>query len=421
MGLDVFFAKEFPDPEQHLLAHYRIESDEPIERAAMKIAAEESIGTWTEVKTITTRVRRDLAAKVYNVKGRMASIAFPIELFDVQIGGIPSILSIVAGNLFGLRALRAVRLMDLEFPPDVVSHFKGPKFGVEGVRRMLGTDRDRRPHLGTIVKPKVGLTPRETANVAYEAALGGVDMIKDDETLVNQKFCPLWDRLHEVMEALDKATEETGRKIFYALNITTGADRITDVAEKALENGANMLMVDIITAGFPSLQALAEDPSIDVPLHAHRAMHAAMTRNREHGIHMNVLAKLARLAGADQLHTGTAAGKMGEENEVAEISRINEMLRAPMNGLKPVLPAASGGIHPGLVPENVEALGRDIVLNAGGGIHGHPRGTRAGARAMRQAIDAHMMGASLSDYAEKHVELREALQLWGTRQDYRYA
>ncbi|MHA1363271.1 MAG: RuBisCO large subunit C-terminal-like domain-containing protein, partial [Candidatus Freyarchaeota archaeon] len=314
-------------------------------------------------------------------------------------------------------ALRNVRLLDAEFPETVLTHFPGPKYGLEGVRKIAGTEKSRRPHLGTIIKPKVGLSPKETAEVAYEAAVGGVDLVKDDETLVSQSFCPLEERLSKVMEKIDLVKEETGRTVFYALNITGNLRKLFEFADYAVENGANMIMLDILLCGFSALRRLAEDPSVRLPIHCHRAFHAAFTRNPLHGVHMKVIARLTRLAGGDQLHTGTAAGKMGLRKETGEVVESNKALLQEWGGMKPVFPVASGGIHPALVPKNIEVLGTDLVINAGGGIHGHPDGTRAGATAMRQAIDAAMQKIPLEKYAETHLELRKALEKWG----YRYA
>lgn len=408
------------DPDKYIVCSYYVEPGEAIEGSAqaagMEIAAEESIGTWTTVKTAEPL---RYAGKVFKVEaqgdGHIVQIAFPLELFDVE-AGLSHLLSDVSGNLYGLSAIKNVRFLDFHPPKAYLKEFKGPKFGIEGVREIVGTKADRRPHLGTIIKPKVGLSPKETAEVAYEAAVGGVDFIKDDETLTSQKFCPLLDRLTSVMEKLDKAKEETGRTVMYALNITSDLNRLFDYADKAIANGANCLMVDFLCVGLPALRALAEDPSVKVPIHVHRCMHAAMTRNPKHGIHMMVLAKLVRLAGGDQLHTGTAAGKMEKPGgKAAEVRRVNDFLREEWNHVKPTMPVASGGVHPALVPYNLERLGRDIVVNAGGGIHGHPWGTRAGAKAMRAAFDAALKGVSLEEYAKRVPELKAALDYWGSQ------
>jgi ribulose-bisphosphate carboxylase large chain len=258
----------------------------------------------------------------------------------------------------------------------------------------------------------LGLNPADTADLAYEAALGGVDFIKDDETLTDHAFCPMKERVEAVMARLDEAKSETGRNVLYAVNVSDRADKIVLRAEEAIERGANTLMVDVITCGYSALQALAEEPGINVPIHVHRTMHAAMTRNPEHGIAMRPLARLVRMTGGDQLHTGTVSGKMGGKAE--ELVLDNHALTDPWFGFKPVFPVASGGLHPGKVHAELEALGTEIVLQAGGGIHGHPDGTAAGARAMRQAADAFLEGVSATEYAKTHIELARALKLWGT-------
>jgi len=399
---------------QDVIAVYYFRPDENTnpEYAAQAISDEETTGTWTDISTRLDYVRR-LDGHVEMLEsyldGYITKIRYPAEIFDK--GNIPQYLSVVAGNLFGLGRLRSVRLLDVEFPRSLCN-FSGPQFGMEGVRKLIGTEKSGRPHVGTIIKPKVGLTPKDTAHVAYEAAVGGVDFIKDDETLTNQDFCPMKDRVEEVMAGLDKAMSETGRKILYAVNISDRADKIVERAEEALECGANTLMIDVITCGFSAIEALSELKSIKVPLHIHRTMHGAMTRNPEHGIAMRPIAKLVRMAGGDQLHTGTVSGKMG--HDPSEVITDNKILTGPMYTFKPVFPVSSGGLHPGKVRAELESLGTDIVLQAGGGIHGHPDGTRSGASAMRQAVDAYMEGSLPEEYAKDHIELRRALEKWGS-------
>jgi ribulose-bisphosphate carboxylase large chain len=166
----LFFAQESDiDLEQNIIGTYSIRSSRfSTKESAEQIAMEESIGTWTDITTET--------------------VAYPLELFDPETGGIPNLLSIVAGNLFGLTGLDRVKLLDIDLPKQYVQSYPGPRFGIEGIRQLVGTLKNRRPHVGTIIKPKVGLTPTDTAKVAYEAASGGLDLIKDDETLTSQKF-----------------------------------------------------------------------------------------------------------------------------------------------------------------------------------------------------------------------------------------
>ena len=376
-----------------------------IEEAAGGVAAESSIGTWTELTTVKPYVEK-LAARVFSIEENNVKISYPIELFE--FGNIPNILSSVSGNVFGLRTLKNLRLNDIHFLPKLVRSFKGPKYGVEGIRKLLKVYD--RPLVGTIIKPKLGLKTLDHAKVAYEAWVGGCDIVKDDENLSSQRFNPFEDRVIKTLESRDKAEEETGERKVYMVNITAETKELLKRAEFMLNHDGEYVMVDILTCGFAALQTLREQ-DFNLVIHAHRAGHAAFTKNPKHGISMRVIAKIARIIGVDQLHVGTVVGKMFETRE--EVAENCEALRKEMNGLKPVLPVASGGLHPGLVPALIEFFGKDFVIQAGGGIHGHRDETVAGAKAMRQAVDATLKDIPLSEYAKTHRELEIALQMWG--------
>ncbi|MEM2365275.1 MAG: type III ribulose-bisphosphate carboxylase [Candidatus Bathyarchaeia archaeon] len=394
-----------PD-ETDLICAFRIEPDGiSMEEAAGAVAAESSIGTWTELGTERPYVKR-LAARVYKIEGDRIEIAYPIELFEP--GNMPNVLSSIAGNVFGLRALRGIRLEDVRFPMGLLKGFRGPRYGIGGIREALRI-RDR-PLLGTIIKPKLGLRTEDHAQVAYEAWIGGCDIVKDDENLSSQAFNPFEERLLKTLEARDRAEGETGERKAYMVNITAEAGRMLERAEFVLGHGGEYVMVDVLTCGFAALQTLRER-DLDLIIHGHRAGHAAMTRNPRHGISMRALAKALRAVGVDQLHIGTVVGKMFESKE--EVAGNLEALKEEMGHLKPVMPVASGGLHPALVPAIIDFFGIDVVIQAGGGIHGHPRGTIEGARAMRQAIEAALGGVPLAEYAKAHGELRMALEAWG--------
>jgi len=400
-----------PDPDSYVLSQYLVESDLPLTEAGKRVAEEESVGSWTNVTTMTSSIFDRLAAKVYRVDETqgMVFIAYPTELFEE--GNLYQWLSVVAGNLFGLSSLKNVRLIDVSVPNRLLKSFSGPKFGIEGVRGIIGTSRDRRPHIGCIFKPKVGLSPDEMANLAYQVGKNGVDFLKDDETLTDQAFCPLEDRVSLVSEALDRVYQETQRKVIYSANITCGPSDFMDRADIAIENGATALMVDAMVSGLECIRTLAEDPSVTVPIHVHRTMHAAFTRNPKHGVAFPVMALLTRIAGGDQLHVGTAGiGKM--ESEEREVKKSIGALTSGLPNMRKVFPVASGGIHPGLVPPLVNAMGKDVVINAGAGIWGHPDGGASGAKAMKEAVDATMSGVQLQEYARNHPALRKALDLW---------
>jgi ribulose-bisphosphate carboxylase large chain len=406
---------------EEVIAKYLVRSSLPLETAAKRIAEEESTGTWTHVSTTTKSIEKKYSARVGSVDRETHTIEvhYPYADFDLKTGGIPQVLSIIAGNLFGLGSLDGVRLLDVVFPKSFVQEFEGPNFGIDGMRKLIGTTKDKRPHVGTIIKPKIGLSPKQTAEVAFEAAIGGIDFIKDDETLTDQSFCAMEKRINAVIDRLDEVKDETGRTVLYACNITS--TNIIKTAERAMKSGANCLMIDVLTCGFNSLQLLSEKFK-KVPIHVHRTMHGAIDRSKDFGIDFLVLAKLARLAGGDQLHIGSIVGKMeGPKDDVIEIEEAIEQpiikahtqtLGINWHGIKPMFAVCSGGLHPRLVPELIRLLGRDIVIQAGGGVHGHPFGTRAGAKAMRQSVDAVMKGIPLADYAQEHVELAKALEKW---------
>lgn len=382
---------------------YHVEADKPLDIVAREIAAEQSTGTWTDVPA-EREVHEAVGARVVSAEDNTVVIDFPAEIFEPA--NVPQILSVVAGNLYGLGGLRALRLEDVDVGP-LLEYYGGPAFGIDEVRKYLGVYG--RPLVGTIIKPKVGLNPKRTADVAEQAALGGLDLIKDDETLTDQAFCPLEERLVAVMERLHRVEDAIGKPCLYACNVTAGADKIVDRAERAKRLGANMIMVDVLTAGFSAIQALNE-ANIGLPIHVHRTMHGALTRGA-FGISMPVIAKLVRMVGGTNLHIGTYSGKM--EHNVCDIDRSRDILRKPMGSYRPMFPAVSGGIYPQLLKANLDCYGIDCILQAGGGIHGHPEGTVAGAKAMFQAVEAWKENVALEAYAKTHHELALALKKWG--------
>jgi len=304
--------------------------------------------------------------------------------------------------------------------------FRGPKFGIPGIRKLLKVKN--RPLCGTIIKPKLGLNEKEHARVAYEAWVGGLDIVKDDENLTSQPFNKFYTRVRETLKLRDKAEKETGEKKMYMANVSAETEEMLKRAHFVKKQGGEYAMVDILTVGWSGLQTLREEnEDLNLVLHAHRAMHGALTRSPNQGISMLFIADTVRLIGVDQLHIGTAVGKMmetkeevkmvGEEIEKGFVKEIGRhRLQENWHGIKPVFAVCSGGLHPGLIPPLVKMLGKDIIVQAGGGVHGHPWGTKYGARAMRQAIDAVMAQTSLKDWAKTHKELELAINKWGTCQ-----
>jgi len=381
---------------------------------ANQVAAESSIGTWTDVKTEKSYMR-GLGAKVFSIKKNYIKIAYPLDLFEP--GNVPQLLSSVAGNIFGMKVVEKLRLEDIHLPRVYIRSFKGPKYGITGIRKLLKVYK--RPLVGTIIKPKLGLKTVDHAKVAYNSWIGGCDIVKDDENLSSQKFNPFEKRVIETLKMRDKAEKETGEKKIYMPNVTAETDEMIKRARFVKQHGGEYAMIDIITSGFSALQTLRKE---DMVIHAHRAGHAAFTRGN-HGISMLTIAKLCRLIGTDQLHIGTIFGKMsGNANEVKTIEiEIEKKIVPHLEGhaleqkwfnIKPVFAVCSGGLHPGMVPHIVKILGKNVIAQFGGGCHGHPYGTIIGARAIRQAVDAVMHDIPLGEYALRHVELKTALDKW---------
>jgi ribulose-bisphosphate carboxylase large chain len=394
-----------------------------LEQACEEIAKESSIGTWTEIATLSSDIADRLKPSAFYIdpEHNVVKIAYTSELFESE--NIPQILSAIAGNIFGMKVLKHLRLLDIGFPKNIINRYKGPNFGISGIRKL--TKVTDRPLLGTIVKPKVGLNESDHAKVCGDAWRGGLDIVKDDENLTSLVFNKFEKRIIETLKIRDKIENELGEKKFYMPNITAPLSTMKKRADFVIDNGGEYVMVDFVTIGFSALQELREYlDNREVIIHAHRAMHAAFTRSKKHGIAMLALAKLMRLIGMDQLHTGTIIGKMeGGKQEVLEINKViteqniidNKLsiLDQDWFHIKPTLPVASGGLSPLHTPELLDILGKDIVFQFGGGCHGHPDGTEAGARAIRQAIDAVLEGFDLKEYSKGHHELARAIQKWG--------
>ncbi|MBN1896836.1 MAG: type III ribulose-bisphosphate carboxylase [Candidatus Aenigmarchaeota archaeon] len=377
-----------------------------VEKAAEHVAAESSIGTWTAVSTMKPQIQK-MGAKVFEIKGNNVKIAYPEELFEK--GNVPQIMSSVGGNIFGMKHVKNIRLNDIHFTKDIVKSFRGPQVGVKGIRTLLKTHE--RPLLGTIVKPKIGLDEKEHAKVAYDAWRGGLDIVKDDENLSSMRFNKFEKRIKETLKLRDRAENETGEKKVYMPNITAETEEMKKRAEFVMSNGGEYIMVDIVTLGWSGLQTIREcNMDWKMVMHAHRAGHAAFDRNPKHGISMLVISRISRMIGMDQLHIGTASvGKMVQEDPAIILQNA---LNDEWHGLKRTFSVASGGLEPGMLPELVNKMGKDIIAQFGGGCHGHPGGTVKGAMAIRQAAEAVMQGIDLKNYAKDNNELAQALRKW---------
>jgi ribulose-bisphosphate carboxylase large chain len=417
-----FVDRGYSPSRDDLVCLYYFEPAEGIsaEEAAGRIASESSTGTWTTLTTLPPRMK-DLQAKAFALDGNYVQIAFPLGLWEE--GNVVQLLSGIAGNIFGMKALKNLRLIDISLSPAYLRHFKGPHFGIDGIRRMM--EVHGRPLLGAVPKPKIGFSAEEHAQVGFETWMGGFDFVKDDENLTSTPFNRFEDRVTALAKLREKAERITGERKSAFLNITADTETMKKRADLLADSGWNYAMIDVVVAGTASVMTMRDYCSdLGLAIHAHRAMHAAFDRNPYHGITMQFLAKIMRLVGVTQIHTGTAVGKLvGTKKEVTVLADVlreqrteavdHLLLAQDWGAIKSAFPVSSGGLHPGLVPEVLDIYGTELILLVSGGIHGHPKGTRAGARATVQAIEAWQEGISLEEKARKAPELQQALEKWG--------
>lgn len=446
---------QLPDPRngEYLLGVFYLvpEGRFNILQAAAEVAAESSTGTNFKVNT-ETPFSRTMNALVYqlDMEKNLVWIAYPWRLFD-RGGNVQNILTYIVGNILGMKEIKALKLLDVWFPPSMLEQYDGPGYTLDDMRKYL--DVYDRPILGTIVKPKMGLTSAEYAEVCYDFWAGGGDFVKNDEPQANQDFCPYDKMVKHVKEAMDKASRETGRKKVHSFNVSaadfdTMIERCEMIVNAGFEPGSYAFLIDGITAGWMAVQTLRRRyPTVFI--HFHRAAHGAFTRPENPiGFSVLVLSKFARLAGASGIHTGTAGvGKMKgtpEEDIVAAHGILymksqghffeQKWIKVPENdkdamhlvsedlahhvileddswrGMKKCCPIISGGLNPIKLKPFIDVMENvDFITTMGSGVHAHPGGTKAGAQALVQACDAYLKKTDINEYAKDHKELAQAI------------
>lgn len=406
-------------------AIYEIESPKGIAHAAAVLAAEQSTGTFVRLASETDALRGRSAARIeaVEVTGRSSrpalpsrargdvyergwvTISWPIGTFGTSL---PTLMATIAGNLFELAELSAARLVDLTLPADFAHAHPGPKFGAAGTRAAMG-DHDG-PLIGTIVKPSVGLSPEETADLARRLAAAGIDFIKDDELQANGPDCPLADRVARVMTVLNDHADRTGKRVLYACNISGEIDEMRRNLDLLERHGAGCAMVCLNAVGLPGLRVVRDHTAM--PIHGHRAGWGLLSRSPDIGIDFPVMQKLWRLAGADHLHVNGLANKFTEGD--ASVIRSARAVQAPVcAGEAPAMtamPVFSSGQTIWQIGPSQAALGNDdFIFCAGGGLLSHPDGAAAGVIAMRQAAEAAREGVTLAEKAKAAPELARAM------------
>jgi len=426
-----------------VLALFRITPQpgvDPVEATAA-VAGESSTATWTVVWTdllTACDIYRAKAYRVDEVPGAadqyFGYIAYECELFEE--GSLANLTASIIGNVFGFKAVKALRLEDMRIPYAYLKTFQGPATGVVVERERL--NQFGRPLLGATVKPKLGLSGRNYGRVVYEGLKGGLDFLKDDENINSQPFMRWRERFLYVQEGITRASAATGEVKGSYMNVTAGnMEEVYERAEYAKELGTVVIMIDLVM-GYTAIQSIALwSRKNDMILHLHRAGNSTYARQKNHGINFRVICKWMRMAGVDHIHAGTVVGKLegdplmvkGFYNTLLDVkTEINLpqglFFAQDWASLRKCLPVASGGIHCGQMHMLINYLGDDVVLQFGGGTIGHPDGIQAGATANRVALEAMVLArnegrdylsegpAILQSAAKTCGPLQTALDLW---------
>lgn len=414
--------------DDRIIAEYLVETPKSLAAAAESMAGEQSTGTFTRVPGETDDLRERFAARVESIeeiepvatpslpgaavpagqttfqRGRVR-ISFPLESMGANL---PVIMSTVAGNLFELRYLSGLRLLDLEFPKSLAAEFPGPQFGIAGTRKLTGVYD--RPIIGTIVKPSVGLSPAQTADLVRTLGEAGIDFVKDDELMANPPHSPLAERVKAVMHVVNELADKTGRKVMVAFNISDQLDRMLAHHDTVVAAGGTCVMVSLNSVGLASVDYLRRRASL--PIHGHRNGWGMLTRHPALGMEFTAYQKLWRLAGVDQLHVNGLKNKFCEPDE--SVVRSIKACLEPMWGGYTMLPVVSSGQWGGQAPETYrQTQTLDLMYLAGGGILAHPGGAAAGVAALQQGWEAAASGVALEEFARTHVELKQSLEFYG--------
>ncbi|MCS0791657.1 2,3-diketo-5-methylthiopentyl-1-phosphate enolase [Cytobacillus firmus] len=387
------------------------------EKKAEEIALGLTVGSWTHLPELEKQQLEKHKGRVVSVEDHtkdeerketaaVIKIAYPTVNFSPDL---PAILTTVFGKL---SLDGKIKLLDLQFSNELKSFFPGPRFGIDGLREKLNVYD--RPLLMSIFKGVLGKDMDFLTSQLREQALGGIDLVKDDEILFENRLTPFEARITEGKEVLRQVYEETGHRTLYAVNLTGRSFDLKDKARKASRLGADLLLFNVFSYGLDVLQSLREDDEIGLPIMAHPAVSGALSASSVYGIsYPLLLGKLLRYAGADLSLFPSPYGSVALEKTQA-LSIGDALTRNDF--CKRTFPVPSAGIHPGLVPLLFEDFGKDSVINAGGGVHGHPDGARGGGLAFRQAIDLILNGASLTDAPSNFHELKKAIDLWGYKE-----
>ena len=416
---------------QRIRAQYLLETTVTVEHAAAVIAGEQSCGTFTKLAQETDELRQRVGAQIEAITllddGAAASLPVaggargPVKRGIVEISwgldnfaaSLPNLLATVAGNLFELREISGLRLLDIDLPTAFAERYQPPQFGVEGTLRLAGLDSG--PLVGTIIKPSVGLSPQQTAQNVQTLCDAGIDFIKDDELQSDGPHCPFDERVSAVMDVINRHAEHSGRKVMYAFNITGDFDEMRHRHDTVLAHHGSCVMISLNSVGLVATQALRTFSQL--PVHGHRNGWGALSRHPALGFEYRAWQKFWRLAGVDHMHVNGLGNKFSESDEsVIKSARtcLTPMFEAPHPGFE-VMPVFSSGQWARQPFETFAQLqSNNLIYAAGGGIMAHPQGIAAGVDSIRMAWRAAADGLNLQQACNTYPTVAAAVDFFGS-------
>ena len=411
---------------ERVTAKYYIETPLNLEKSAQVLAGEQSSGTFIAVPGETAELKQRFAARVESITAldtadapaipgvvssggkyqrAMIEVSWSVENFGYNL---PVLVSTLQGNLYELTQFTGLKLMDLELPASYEGVFKGPRFGIEGSRKLTGVYG--RPLIGTIIKPSIGMTPEQTAALVETLAAAGIDFVKDDELLGSSANSPFDKRVDAVMDVINKYADRTGKKIMYAFNISDDIDQMQRNYDKVLKSGGTSVMISLNSVGLSGVKKIGDKG--ELAIHGHRNGWGMLNRHPLLGIEFPAYQKLWRLAGVDQIHVNGIQNKFWESDD-SVVKSIEACLK-PLLGGYSVLPVVSSGQWGGQAPETYRRTKTvDLLYMAGGGIMAHPDGPAGGVVALQQAWQAAVDGLSVAEAAARYLEFGHSVSVFG--------
>lgn len=412
---------------ERVTARYYIETPSSVEKAAAVLAGEQSSGTFVAVPGETEELKNRFAARVEQIqhletvkepaipgasspdgmyRRAFVEISWSVENFGFNL---PTLVSTLQGNLYEIKQFTGLKLIDIHFPDSYANNYRGPRFGIDGCRSLTGAPSGR-PLIGTIIKPSIGLTPAQTAEIVGRLANAGIDFVKDDELISSTANSRFEDRVDAVMEVIDRHAGRTGKKVMYAFNISDEMEPMLRKYEHIVEAGGTCAMISLNSVGLSAAKRICDLG--ELAIHGHRNGWGMLNRHPLLGIEFPAYQKLWRLAGVDQLHVNGIQNKFWESDDSVVRSIASCLDRAPLD--KPVLPVVSSGQWGGQAFETYRRTQTtDLLYMAGGGIMAHPGGAAAGVTALQQAWEGAVNGLTIEEAARQYQEFGQSVEKFG--------